>query len=61
MDSELRPRSEVSDPAKAGETPLPSSHLNRRASFVATREDPFDDEEGAEVKFRTLRWWYVRP
>lgn len=22
-------------------------------------EDPFGDEEFAEVKYRTLRWWYV--
>lgn len=23
----------------------------------ANKEDPFGDEEGAEVKYRTLRWW----
>jgi hypothetical protein len=26
-----------------------------------TYEDPFGDEEFAEVKYRTLRWWYALP
>jgi len=30
----------------------------RRSSFVG-RDDPFGNEEDAEVKYRTLRWWYV--
>src|ERR1700761_6147584 len=23
----------------------------------SARDDPFGDEEGAEVKYRTMRWW----
>ncbi|KAF2734681.1 amino acid transporter [Polyplosphaeria fusca] len=28
-----------------------------RNSKWASKEDPFGDEEGAEVKYRTMRWW----
>lgn len=36
-----------------------SSPDQRRRSFAANKDDPFGDEEDAEVKYRTLRWWYV--
>lgn len=35
----------------------PSYQEARRRSSWANKEDPFGDEEGAEVKYRTLRWW----
>lgn len=25
----------------------------------ADQDDPFGDEEGAEVKYKTMAWWYV--
>lgn len=31
-------------------------HSSQR-SFNVGKDDPFGDEEGAEVKYRTLRWW----
>ncbi|PSN62686.1 hypothetical protein BS50DRAFT_577596 [Corynespora cassiicola Philippines] len=35
----------------------PSRRPSVRRSSWADKEDPFGDEEGAEVKYRTLRWW----
>lgn len=34
-----------------------SFHDDRRRSSWAQKGDPFGDEEEAEVKYRTLRWW----
>ena len=28
-------------------------------NMLPSYEDPFGDETFAEVKYRTLRWWYV--
>lgn len=30
---------------------------DRRNSKWANKEDPFGDEEGSEIKYRTMRWW----
>lgn len=35
----------------------PESGYERRRSSFASRDDPFGDEENAEVKYRTMRWW----
>jgi len=56
-ESELRPDNQISDPEKIERPPPFSDQNDRRGSFAATKEDPFGDEEGAEVKYRTLRWW----
>lgn len=46
------------DPERQG--PPPAYNKERRASRQhESREDPFGDEEGAEVKYRTMSWWYV--
>lgn len=29
----------------------------RRNSKWGNKDDPFGDEEGAEIKYRTMRWW----
>jgi hypothetical protein len=31
----------------------------RQRSKSSGREDPFGDESDAEVKYRTMAWWYV--
>ena len=38
------------------ESGLPKYGQRRRSSAV-DKGDPFGDEEGAEVKYRTMRWW----
>jgi hypothetical protein len=45
----------------------PNAEKRRRSSLGAAfrrqsenkEVDPFDDEEGDGVKYRTLKWWYV--
>lgn len=39
-------------------------HIEKKAlddAPPAYQDDPFGDEEFAEVKYRTLSWWYVSP
>ncbi|KAJ4348276.1 uncharacterized protein N0V89_009648 [Didymosphaeria variabile] len=56
-ESEPRPGNQIRDLEKADEPPPLSDYYNRRASLAPKKDDPFGDEEGAEVKYRTLRWW----
>lgn len=51
---DLRQTRELRDVEK--QDPPPHRDNARRKSW-AGKEDPFGDEEGAEVKYRTLRWW----
>ena len=37
----------------------PLSLSERRRGSSPTKDDPFGDEEGAVVRYQTLRWWYV--
>ena len=37
----------------------PPSYLEKPGINSAYANDPFGDEEFAEVKYRTLAWWYV--
>ncbi|GAQ06235.1 N amino acid transport system protein [Aspergillus lentulus] len=43
----------------------PAEPLNRDETYKqqpeTTEEEPFGDEEGAEVRYRTLEWWLVSP
>lgn len=46
------------DPEKDGRSRSFSDHRrSSQRSFNVGKDDPFGDEEGAEVKYRTLRWW----
>lgn len=58
-ESQSRRGNPASDTEKADGPEAFSHHDNRRSSLAAAKDDPFGDEEGAEVKYRTLRWWYV--
>lgn len=46
------------DPEKEGRShSLSNRRHSSQRSFNVGKDDPFGDEEGAEVKYRTLRWW----
>ncbi|KAF2122433.1 amino acid transporter [Lophiotrema nucula] len=45
------------DIEKDQSTPIAAYRRKSRDAKWAHKEDPFGDEEGAEVKYRTMRWW----
>lgn len=39
--------------------PPPPPYEDEKYDTPSYADDPFGDEENAEVKYRTLKWWYV--
>ena len=58
MESSPRYSNHTQDPEKEiRRHSLSQPGRNSQRSFTAAKNDPFGDEEDAEVKYRTLRWW----
>lgn len=55
-DGSQRPHNDAKDVEKTS-PPLRRSASEGSTAHAAMAEDPFGDEEGAEVKYRTLTWW----
>lgn len=58
MESPPRFSTNIHDPEKENRRhSLSHPRRSPHRSVTASKDDPFGDEEDAEVKYRTLRWW----